>query len=108
MQILPFAQHVRGDQDIEFLVRRHVRTFVVAHGAEAPSEMCRVFRRAGHADEAINPTCLELCGKIAYRVGKLAEDDHLLATMLAAHEVSECGKLSVVSGIPITTLMQHR
>jgi hypothetical protein len=43
-----------------------------------------------------------------YRVGKLAEDDYLLATMLAAYEVSECGKLSVVSGIPIATLMQHR
>jgi hypothetical protein len=58
-------------------------------------------------DEAIDPT-LELCGKIAHRVSKLAEDDHLLASMLSAHEVSECGKLSVVSGIPIATLMQDR
>ena len=63
LQVLAFAQYVGGDEDVEFLVGRNLRALVVALGAEAPGELCRVFRVAGHAGEATDPTSLQLCGQ---------------------------------------------
>ena len=108
MQVLAFAQHVGSNEDVEFLIGRNLRALVVAHRAEAPGKLRRVVRVASDSGEAAYPTSLQLCGQVVHGVGKLGEDNKLLAPMLVSDEAEKRLELGIAVGVPVTALLQHR
>jgi len=107
LQVLPFAQYVSSNKDVEFLIGHNPRALVVAHRAEAPGKLRRVVRVASDRGKAAYPTSVQLCSQVVHRVGKLGEDNKLLAPMLVSNEAEKRRELGITVGVPVTALLQH-
>ena len=61
LEVLALAEHIRGDQDIEFVGGGDVVAFTVAFRAEPPGQFRRVFRIPGDGRDALNAAIHEFC-----------------------------------------------
>ena len=106
LEVLTFTEHVGGDQHAKFFGRRNVagRPFLpplIAFGAEPAGVVGWFIRVTGNTGHLFEATRLQLVGEVGNGVGKLGEDDDLLAGMFLRQEFVEFGQLVILIGLPL-------
>ena len=105
LQVLPFAEHVGGDEHAQLVLHR-VR-LAVAAGAEAPRELGGVGGVAGRGGHARQLAGSELALQITHGVRELSEHQDLGAAMRFAQQRFQSAQLRIRGGVPIASLREH-
>ena len=74
---------------------------LVAFGAETAGVAGWLFGVAGDAGHLLEPARLQLVREVGHGVGKLGEDEDLLAGMFFRQEFVEFGQLVILVGLPV-------
>jgi hypothetical protein len=108
MEVLAFAENIGCDEHAKFIVYGDLATGIVGYGAEAPSELGRVFRVAGDGCELLQTADVQLVAEVVDRVGELGKDEYLLTGVFFGEEFMQHSELFVLLGIPISGEIEDR
>ena len=106
LEVLAFAQHVRGDEDAQFVFRLYPVPLFIAFGAKPPCKRCRVGRVSGGAGKRVDSCGLEPGFDVTDGVGKLAEDEDLFRGVFLCNQIDQRFELCVLVVVPLARLFQ--